>query len=95
MPKKFELSIMMFYSNFNQASLNTREALNEFIRTHNQNFKIEIKEVDYDKERNLCQQYGVNGIPVLIVFLNQKLVGQYYGEIASEEFETIIQDCLK
>ena len=91
MPPKLELSLMLFYSNLNKESLNTRIAINEFIENHHQSFKIKATVVNYDREKNICHQYGVKGIPTLLVFLNQELVGRHYGEITTKEIETIIQ----
>ncbi|MBC8391697.1 MAG: thioredoxin family protein [Deltaproteobacteria bacterium] len=81
---------MLFYSNRNQASLNTRIAVNEFLEKHKQPFKIKVNKVNYDRENNICRQYGVTGIPTLLVFSNQELIGCHYGEITYEEFKTII-----
>lgn len=95
MPQKLEYTIILFYSNYNQASLNTRLALNEFIENHHHAFKISAKAVNCDSEKNLCRQYDVAGLPTLLVFLNQELAGRYYGEITYEEYESIIQENLK
>ncbi|MEA1947372.1 MAG: thioredoxin family protein [Thermodesulfobacteriota bacterium] len=95
MPPKIELSLMLFYSNLNQESLSTRIAINEFIENNHQFFKIKATMVNYDKEKNICQQYGVTGIPTLLVFLNQELVGRHYGETTIKEIETIIKNNLK
>jgi thioredoxin-like negative regulator of GroEL len=95
MPPKLELLLMLFYSNFNKASLSTRIAINEFIENRRQSFKLKATAVNYDREKNVCHQYGVTGIPTLLVFLNQELVERHYGEITIKEIETIIQNNLK
>ena len=94
MPPKLELLLMLFYSNFNKASLGTRIAINECIENHRQSSKLKATAVNYDREKNICHQYGVTGIPTLLVFLNQELVGRHYGEITIKEIETIIQNNL-
>lgn len=91
MPPKPELLLMLFYSNLNKESLNTIIAINKFIENHHQSFKIKTTAVNYDREKNICQQHGVTGIPALLVFLNQELVGRHYGEMTIKEIETIIQ----
>ena len=95
MCQKIELTLMLFYSNLNQESLNIRIAINEFIEKHHQSFKIKAPMVNYDREKNVCHQYGVTGIPTLLVFLNQELVERHYGEITTNEIGTIIQNNLK
>jgi len=94
MPPKLELLFMLFYSNFNKASLNIRIAINEYIENHHQSFKLKATAVNYDREKNICHQYGVTGIPTLLVFLNQELVERHYGEITIKEIETIVQNNL-
>jgi len=39
-----------------------------------------------------CIQYGVYGVPVTLVFWNDKLIGRHYGEITPEEFEAIFKN---
>lgn len=95
MPPKPELLLMLFYSNLNKESLNTIIEINKFIESHHQSFKIDATAVNYDREKDICQQYGVTGIPTLLVFLNQELVGRHYGEITIKEIETIIRSHLK
>jgi thioredoxin-like negative regulator of GroEL len=92
MPPKPELLFMLFSSNLNKESLNTIIELNKFIENHHQSFKIKSTTVNYDREKDICQQYGVTGIPTLLVFLNQELLGRHYGEITIKEIETIIQN---
>jgi thioredoxin-related protein len=48
--------------------------------------------VDFDNEKDVCRQYGVYGVPVMLVFGNDKLIGRHYGEIAPEEFEAIFKN---
>ena len=94
MPPKLELLLMLFYSNFNKESLNTRIVIDECIENHHQSFKLKATAVNYDREKNICHQYGVIGIPTLLVFLNQELVRRHYGEIRIKEIETIVQNNL-
>ncbi|MBU0768980.1 MAG: thioredoxin family protein, partial [Proteobacteria bacterium] len=59
-----------------------------------QSFKLKATAVNYDREKNIWHQYNVTGIPTLLVFLNQELVGRHYGEITIKEIETIVQNNL-
>ena len=95
MPPKLGLSLMLFYSNLNKESLNTRIAINEFIENHHQSFKINATAVNYDREKNICHQHGVTGIPTLLVFLKKDIVGRHHGEMTIKEIETIIQNNIK
>jgi hypothetical protein len=66
---------MLFFSDANHASLCTRNALGEVARKGFQKFNLKVGGVDYDNEREICTQYGVNGVPVTLVFWNDKLIG--------------------
>ena len=89
---KTDLIAMQFFSDTNHVSLNTRKALGEVVRRGLQGFNLEVREVDYDKEKDVCKKYGVYGVPVTLVFWNDKLIGRHYGEITPEEFEAILKN---
>jgi thioredoxin-like negative regulator of GroEL len=92
MSLKTNLVAMQFFSNTNHISLSTRKALGEVVRKGTQRFNLKVREVDYDNEKEICKQYGVYGVPVTLVFWNDKLIGRHYGEITPEEFEAIFNN---
>ena len=81
--------MLCFFFDTNYTSLSTRKALGEVIRKGLQKLNLKVKEVNYDNEKEFCRQYGVYGIPVTLVFRNDRLIGRHYGEITPEEFEAI------
>ena len=92
MALKTDLVAMLFFSDTNRVSLSTRKALGEVVQKGIQEFKLKVREVDYDNEKDICKQYGVYGVPVMLVFWNDKLIGRHYGETTSEEFEAILKN---
>ncbi|MDX1708633.1 MAG: thioredoxin family protein [Desulfobacterales bacterium] len=88
---KTNLDVMQFFSNSHLASLSTKEALCKFNKSGLHGFNIKVKDVNYDKEKDVCKQYGVYGVPVTLVFRNDKLIGRHYGEITSEEFRALFR----
>ena len=86
---------MQFFSNTNYESLITRKALGEVVKKDFQGLNLKMREVDYDNEKEVCKQHGVYGVPVTLVFWNDKLIGRHYGEITPEEFEAIFQNYSK
>ena len=92
---KANLVAMQFFSNTNHVSLSTRKALDEAVKKDPQGFKLKVREVDYDKEKEVCKQYGVYGVPVTLVFWNDRLIGRHYGEITLEEFDAIFKSYLE
>ena len=92
MALKTDLVAMLFFSDTNYVSLSTRKALGEFVKKGIQKFHLKVREVDYDYETEVCRQYGVYGVPVTLVFWNDKLIGRHYGETTPEEFEAIFKN---
>ena len=92
MSLKTNLIAMQFFSNTNHVSLNTRKALGEAVKKGSQGVNLKVREVDFDNEKEVCRKYGVYGIPVMLVFCNDKLIGRHYGEITPEEFEAIFNN---
>lgn len=92
MTLKTNLIAMQFFSNTNHISLNTKKALGDTVKKGPQGVNLKVKEVDYDNEKEICKQYGVYGVPVTLVFWNDKLIGRHYGEITPAEFEAIFKN---
>jgi len=95
MSLKTDLVAMQFFSYTNRVSLNTRTAIGEVVNKGLPEINLNVREVDYDNEKEVCIQYGVYGIPVTLVFWNDNLIGRHYGEITSEEFEAIFKNYSK
>ena len=92
MALKTDLVAILFFSDTNHVSLSTRKALGEVVQKGIQRLDLKVRAVNYDNEKEVCKKYGVYGVPVTLVFLNDKLVGRHYGEITPEEFETILNN---
>ena len=89
---KIDLVARLFFSYTNRVSLSTRKAIGEVVNKGLPEINLKVREVDYDNEKEVCRQYGVYGIPVTLVFWNDKLIGRHYGEITPEEFEAIYKN---
>jgi len=92
MSLKTDLLAIQFFSDTNHVSLTTRTALGEVVNKGLSEINLSVRAVDYDKEKEVCKQYGVYGVPVTLVFWNDKLIGRHYGEITSEEFQAIFKN---
>jgi thioredoxin-like negative regulator of GroEL len=92
MSHKTEIVVMLFFSDTNYVSLITKTVLGEVVKKCFRGFNIKVKEVNYDSEKELCMQYGVNGVPVTLVFCNDELIGRHHGEITFKEFKAMLQD---
>lgn len=52
--------------------------------------KIKVYKVNTDENPNTPSQYGVRGIPTVILFNNGEVVGQYTGVAPKEHFQEMI-----
>ena len=91
MSLKTGLVAIQFFSCTNRASLSTRKALGVVVNKGLPEINLKVRKVDYDNEKEVCRQYGVYGVPMTLVFWNDKLIGRHYGEITSEEFKAIFK----
>ena len=83
---------MLFFSGTNYVSLATRKALGKVVKIGIQRFNLKVKEVDFDNEKEICRQYGVYGIPVTLVFWQDRIIGRHYGDMTFEDFEAIFKN---
>ena len=94
MTAKAELMLMLFYSNYNQESLATKIAIAETIHQNFLKYHIQFKEVDCDVDIALKQQYRITGIPTLLAFIDDKLIGRFLGEITKSDIHAIMHNIL-
>jgi hypothetical protein len=87
-----EIAVMLFFSNSNYVSLITKTVLGGVVKRCYREFNIKVREVNYDREKEVCRLYGVGGVPVTLVFWNDELIGRHHGEITFKEFKAMLKD---
>jgi hypothetical protein len=87
-----QYTVMVFFSNFNERSVRTRLAIREFVERHPVPGGITAREVNYEKDREICLQYGVTGTPALFLFRKQELISRHFGEITNAELAKLLRD---
>ena len=85
---------ILFYRNVNKQSLQIKMAINDLFAKYGKVKEIKIKEVNYDVEKNICQQYEIKGIPSLLLLKDGEIIGRFLGEITPEELEIIMKGIL-
>ena len=95
MSHNFIFEIILFYSNYNKESQANRIVINEFLSNNYRFDKIAFKEVNYDEEKKLCNQYDVKGTPIVLIYKNKKLIKRIFGVITYQEFESLMQNLKK
>lgn len=91
MDQKLKYTIVLFYSNINRLSLETRVMINKFMKKHPYPIKIAIQEVEYEQNKILTQQYGIMGTPAILFLKNDIILKRHFGEVTEEEFKIIME----
>ena|ERR1043166_956667 len=58
------------------------------------NGKVSFKKLNIDENPSTPIQYGVKGIPTLILFKNGQIVDQIIGAVPKEKIEAVLQKAL-
>ncbi|MCS6997129.1 MAG: thioredoxin TrxA [Casimicrobiaceae bacterium] len=53
--------------------------------------RIKVVKVDVDQNRQAAAQYGVRGIPTLMIFKNGQLTGQQVGALSKAQLTAFIE----
>ena len=92
MSLKTDWVAMQFIRYTNRVGLSTRTAIGEVGNKGLPEINLTVREVDYDNEKEVCRQYGVYGIHVILLFWKDRLIGRYYGKRTTDEFEAIFNN---
>ena len=56
---------------------------------------FELKEIDFDKNNELCKKYNVTGVPTTLVLFRDKLRARHLGEFTNKELNILMTEALK
>jgi len=56
------------------------------------NDQVVFAKVNVDENREIAAEYGIRGIPTLLLFKNSELIATHVGEITKTELESFIND---
>ena len=90
-----KLEILFFYSTSKYESVATKLILNNYLINNSVEDRFLLKEIDFDKNNDVCKKYSVTGVPTTLVFLNKKLRARHLGEITNKELNVILTEALK
>ena len=54
--------------------------------------QVVFAKVNVDENREIAAEYGIRGIPTLLLFKNSELIATHVGEITKTELESFIND---
>lgn len=89
-----EITLSFFYRDNNLDCQITRRALYNILDNYLD--KIVMKEINFDQNKSICENYNVYGIPTLLIIKDNKVLNRYSGILDSNEIivflETVINN---
>jgi thioredoxin-like negative regulator of GroEL len=67
-------------------------AINEFMSENLGQLNMTLKEIEYEREKNVAQELGISGTPAIAIFKNGDLIRRYLGELTTEELSVMIRE---
>ncbi len=90
--EKFE--ILFFYSTSKYESVATKLVLNNFLVSNPLDKKFVLKEIEFDRNNELCKKYSVKGVPTTLVLFKDKLRARHLGEFTHKELNILMTEVL-
>lgn len=83
------LVLVDFWAEWCQPCKRIMPILEEFAKDHQD---ITIAKVNVDEARPLAAEYGIRGIPTILLFKHGEIVGTRVGELTKTELENFINE---
>jgi hypothetical protein len=90
-----KLEILFFYSTLKYESVATKLILNNYLISNSIVERIVMKEIDFDKNNELCKKYNVTGVPTTLVLFKDELRVRHLGEFTHKELNILLTEALK
>jgi thioredoxin-like negative regulator of GroEL len=88
----YPIIFYFFYIENNSDWQVTKKVLQNFIKKYNRVFVL--REVNFDLQKQICNQLNIYGVPTLVVLENKKVVKRYSGVLGSAEIDNIVKNSL-
>ena len=82
-----------FYKDNNHDCQITRKALYNILDNYIDD--IVMREINFDKNYNICNAYNVYGVPTLLILNNNKILNRYSGILDSQEIKSVLDQLLR
>ena len=90
-----KLSILFFYSSSKYETVATKLVLSNYLINVSFAERFVLKEIDYDKNIDICKRYNVTGVPTTLVLFNGELRARHLGEFTHKELNILLTEALK
>ncbi len=91
MTKRSKYTLILFYSHANAQSIKVRVSLNQFVSDNFDWVDVNIKEVDFEEDKEKARSFGVFGTPVTLIYKDGLLITRRFGEVSVAELASIIK----
>lgn len=91
--EKFE--ILFFYSTSKYESVATKLVLRNCLISSIIDKKFVLKEIEFDKNNELCKKYGISGVPTTLVIFNNEIRARHLGEFTYKELNVLLAGVIK
>ena len=91
---KENFEILFFYSTSKYESVATKLVLNNFLVSNPLDKKFVLKEIEFDRNNELCKKYSVTGVPTTLVLIKDKLRARHLGEFTHKELNILMTEVL-
>jgi thioredoxin 1 len=88
-----EIILNFFYKDNNHDCQITRKALYNILDNYFDD--IVMREINFDKNYNICKAYNVYGVPTLLILNNNKILNRYSGILNSQEIKSVLDQLLR
>jgi hypothetical protein len=87
--------ILFFYSASKYESIAAKLILNNYLISNSVSRKYNLKEIDFDKNIELCKKYNVTGVPTTLLYCNNELHARHLGEFTFNELNILLTKTIK
>ncbi len=87
--------ILFFYSTSKYESVAARIAFKNLLMTNSSLGNYTLKEIDLDKDIEICKKFNVTGVPTTLFYYKNKLRARHLGEISKKELNILLIKVVK
>jgi len=89
-----KLEILFFYSTSKYESVATKLVLKDYLISSSIYKRFVLREIEFDRNNDLCKKYSIKGVPTTLVLYNNKLRVRHLGEFTAKELNVLLENAL-
>ena len=84
----YKIKVNFFYKDNNPECQLTRRALYKILDNYID--KITMREINFDHNKKICDDFRIYGVPTLLIIKNNKILNRYSGILDSKEIQLVL-----